>query len=85
VLTSDLNLAHGCLHRVDVGSVANVSEVHPDFIFKVDPEDETACAFKSSAALSTSSRCKHRKVELTSSPVFECADCCKGSSWEFKI
>jgi hypothetical protein len=38
----------------DVDKVANVSEVHPDFFFKISPEDKAASTSEFSAALPTS-------------------------------
>jgi hypothetical protein len=34
--TVDVDSAFGYLHHVDVGSIADISEVHPVFIFRVD-------------------------------------------------
>lgn len=67
------------------GRLPNVSGVHPDFSFKTDPEGKAACSSEFWASPLTPARCEHWRVELTSSVLFQSADCCLGYSRELRI
>jgi hypothetical protein len=45
-LIIDVDFVLGLLRRMDVGDVANVSEVHTTSIFSVDPEDGGSMYFR---------------------------------------
>jgi hypothetical protein len=55
--------AEGILHRVDVDSVIDVSEMHVACVFAVKVTVEAACTSETSETLLVSTRCKDPRTE----------------------